>query len=113
MEEGQSGNPKGGSRKASALAGLKQLTSVELAEIVNILIRGDMRALRRFARKPDISGLQYAIAQCWIRMCDEGDMATLDKFLDRLIGKVTDKVQVENNSPQVIITLPPNNRGKN
>lgn len=110
-KKGQSGNPGGRTKESPELKKIKNLTRIELVEVGNLIIKNDMKALRAVKKDPKASVLKVMIAAIADKAVKNGDMYKLDLLLNRLIGKVTDKLEVEGvSAPQVIVTLPSNGR---
>jgi hypothetical protein len=95
---GTSGNPDGGKRHDPVKKRIKKLTSVELEKILNNLLMIDPKNLDAF-QKEDPLLLKTWIASVAATGIKKGDPSALFALLDRLIGKVTDKVQVEQIKP--------------
>lgn len=93
FKKGQSGNPAG--RPPDNIPKmLKIMTAKECAEIVDIIVKGSLQDLKDVAKNPKSSALHVAISSVVIKLIQKGDMFSLDKLLDRLIGKVKDKVEI-------------------
>ncbi len=77
---GQTGNPKGYSRKQRAIDHLMDLIEIE--------------------------DLDELIARKWKEMILSGDFRYMKEYLDRRDGKVKDIVEIENKPAPVIVELP-------
>ena len=96
FQKGQSGNPKGMNSKAITEA--RKLNKALVTELLNKFINMPTCDLVDFVRRntkeqgsdPTIETL---VASILIKAINEGDQARLNFILDRLIGKVTDKVE--------------------
>jgi hypothetical protein len=111
FKKGQSGNPKG--RPPDVLGNqIRQLTAGELAEIANIIVKGNRDQLEQVANSNESSVLQVMVAKIASNIIMRGDMASLDILLNRLVGKVKEKVELTgaNGGPQIIVSLPSNGR---
>lgn len=92
---------------------LKNLTTKELVQVGNQIVKGKASDLQRYAKDPHATALQVMIASIVARVIRTGDMQSFSLLLDRLVGKVKDKVELSGevlNPPQVVISLPANNR---
>lgn len=100
FQPGQSGNPLGGRLHNPELRAIKRLTAHEVAEIGSLIVSKNLSKLRAIVKdardNPDSkhSGLKSWIAMVAIKGISKGDAHALDVLLNRLIGKVSDKVQV-------------------
>lgn len=92
--KGVSGNPGGRPQLSSEEKLLRRLSKEQLVEIGSMLVQGKMSEIKKVYNE-DSSGLRAVMASAILRAYDEGDWATLDKILDRLVGKVTDNVSVD------------------
>lgn len=110
FKPGQSGNPLGGKLHDPALKAVKNLTKKELAEIGNLVVKGDVAMLRELAEDEGETVLKRMVASVCFRVIDFGDMGALDTLLNRLVGKVKDEVKHEGDVARVIVTLPSNGR---
>lgn len=109
--KGKSGNPKG--RPVGIKTALKKLTKESLEDVANLVIERKIKELRALVKSKTEPVLKVWIASIAMKAIDKGDMDSLDKLLNRLIGKVRDETHHTGdlpNAPQVIITLPSNGR---
>jgi hypothetical protein len=109
---GQSGNPAGGPKDPPEIKKIKNLTKIELIEVANLIIKGNLDELMDLKDNPDASVLQVMIAGVAIRVMKKGDMTALDILLNRLIGKVKDEIDINGDikMPQIIVKLPSNGK---
>lgn len=98
---------------------LKRLTTKELVELGSFLLDNNIYKLQEMAeeaiKNPDSehSSLKIWIARIILKSSQKGDARALDTLLNRIVGKVPDRVKVEDdNSPQVIVYIPDNGRTK-
>ena len=94
-EKGQSGNlagrPIGGSATANKI---RSITNEELLSMVNLLVNGTFQELEEVEQDPNTPALQSWIAAVIVKGKKRGDMQALDTLLNRLVGKVKDRVEV-------------------
>jgi hypothetical protein len=93
MKGGPSPNPAG---RPPDLIGskLKMLTAEEFAEIANLVVKNDLRSLQLIAKEPGASALKVWIASVVVKAIQKGDYHGLDVILNRIVGKVKDRVEV-------------------
>lgn len=91
---GESGNPAGGRKHNPEIRMLKRLTQEEFVDIGNMIISEDMASLTRIVKDDTETVLRRMVASVAKKVITTGDANTLDIFLNRLIGKVKDQVQV-------------------
>lgn len=113
-KKGQSGNPLGGKAHNPELKRIKNLTNNELVEVANLIIKGSINDLKEMKDDDEQTVLKRMLASVAVKIISKGDMHALDVLLNRLVGKVKDKLDVEGFSlapgAQVIISLPSNGR---
>jgi hypothetical protein len=116
FKKGQSGNPNGGRAHDQEAKKIKKLTSSELQEVMNLVIKNDLDALQAIVKDKSNSVLKVWIASIAVKGIQKGDGSALDKLLERMVGKVRQDMafsDTEGNplAPvQVIVGLPANGR---
>ncbi len=116
FKKGQpSANPIGARAHNPETRKLKNLSKKELVELGNLVVQGNVGELRRIHKdKKNSSSLKAMVAAMVIRVIDKGDNGAFESLLNRLIGKVPDKLDVDGNlnvnTPRVVVTLPSNGR---
>lgn len=115
FKPGQSGNPEGARRHDPIKRRLKKLTSVELEEIINLILLTHPNELNKVTQDNPVL-LKTWIASIVSKAVQKGDPSILFLLLDRLLGKVQDKVNVIaenhniNTDSQVVVYIPSNGR---
>jgi hypothetical protein len=114
--KGKSGNPSGRPVDSEEAKEIKKLTKAQLLEMAGKVMdmsRADLEALKK---DPAAPALKVMIAGLAIGIMDKGDSHAFQVLMDRLLGKVSDKVRHEGipNIPasQVVVMLPSNGREK-
>lgn len=97
FKPGQSGNP-GGKIANPIPNALKKLTNQSLVKIIKAIVKGNLDEIKRIAKDPTSSGLEVAIAACFIKAIERGDYNTVEHMLQRIVGKIPDKLLVESTS---------------
>lgn len=93
FKPGQSGNP--GGRIANPIPNaLKKLTGQSLRKIIKAVVKGNVDEIKRIAKDPKSSGLEVAIAACFVKAIDRGDYTTVEHMLQRIVGKIPDRLEV-------------------
>lgn len=111
FKKGQSGNPGGKIPDSPELKRLKNLTREELANIGNLVIAGDLKAIKKIKDNPNSPALRAMIASVALRVIGKGDMHSLDILLNRLVGKVKDELEVSGSTgPLIQLSMPSNGR---
>jgi hypothetical protein len=91
---------------------LRKLSKAEFAEIASVILRGDRAELERMAKDPKTTIVKAMAASVCATIIKKGDADALDKFFNRIIGKVKDEVEVSGDGlkPQVILNFEDNGR---
>lgn len=99
---------------------IKKLTTEEVVEVGSFILSNNIVALQKIAddaiTNPDSehSALKVWIARVVVAGAKKGDAKALESVLDRLIGKVAQKMDLSGlggeNGPRIIIELPSNGR---
>ena len=97
-EPGQSGNPAGRPPDIVGRA-LKTLTRQDLSDLANVILAGEMRDLRRIAKDPAQPALKALIAQSLLGAYDRREFTTIDRILDRLVGRSRDAAMFGDTEP--------------
>jgi hypothetical protein len=95
---GQSGNPKGASGHGVSVA--RRINAREVTKIISRLMRMSVLELTTFSSEPTITVVEGILAKIMIAAGQTGDHNRLNFLFDRMIGKVTDKLEVE--SPPLV-----------
>lgn len=101
-KKGQSGNPSGRRPDPPELRAIKNLTEEELVEIGSLVVKGNIDDLKRIKDDPNTTVLKAMIAAVAIKTIAKGDGQALEVLLNRLIGKVKDKVEVTSTNQTAI-----------
>ncbi len=101
FKKGQSGNPLG--RRANPIPNaLKNLTLQQYRRIIKAVVKGNYDEIVRIIEDPKTSGLELGLAKCFKIAIDRGDYDTIEKMLQRIVGKIPDEVNV--NSRNLTVT---------
>lgn len=102
FKPGQSGNPGGTSKVDRELMVIRKLSKEKFKELANILISGTREDLERMLASPGTTALTEMVIKVVLGIAERGDMTSLDRLLDRLIGKVKDEVELNVVKPMII-----------
>lgn len=120
FQPGQSGNPRGGSRKASLKRKLREMGNQDVVDLVKLIVNSPLSKLEDVLKDAKSDGtkshsaLVTLIASVTIKGIAKGDHSALTMLLDRAVGKVPAPIQLTSPDgsmrPQVFLELPDNGR---
>lgn len=107
FKPGQSGNPKGRPKDPPELKAIKQMTKAEFSLAIQKLINLKPDELKEFKG----TAIEMALAATIQNAIKYGDVSRIQSLIDRLFGKVTDKLETTGKDgkdlqPGVVIVLP-------
>lgn len=100
--KGQSGNPKGGSKKRTERAKLTRMTHEQIADIGTALLSGNIDELQAVIKNPKASALQSWTAALVIQSMKKGDSGIYRAILDRIAGKIPEVIQHKEMIPEKV-----------
>lgn len=101
-QKGQSGNPAGPGVLTPELKKARKLTSKATVEILSKCIFMTRDEISTRLNEPETPGIELAILTVLANCIKHGDATRLNFLLDRLIGKVTDKIEYQLPKPTVM-----------
>lgn len=94
--KGQVPNPIGARAHDPQKKALRKLTHAQVAEVASLILDGDIDALNEVVKDKTSTPLKIWLASVAMKGIQKGDMATLSMLLDRVVGKVKEKVDLSN-----------------
>jgi hypothetical protein len=87
---------------------LRKLTNEQLADTINLAVQGNIKALKDIIEDPNSSALRVGIATSLIKAVRKGDWDTIEKILERVVGKapITVNHRVSEEDVPIRIYLP-------
>lgn len=111
VKKGEVRNPDGGRAHDPAKKALKYLSNEMLKEVIDVAVKGDLEKLAALAQSRTLPVLQVAVAKCMYDAVARGDWSTVERIVERCVGKVKEEVEITGiSAPQVIVKLPSNGR---
>lgn len=86
FKKGHAGGP--GRPPAVLTKALRTVAYKDLTELASMIVDNDIEVLEEFVKEKKGRGLQFALANAFLRAANSGDIFALDRFLDRLVGRV-------------------------
>lgn len=96
VKKGQVLNPHGRPKLTDEERAVRNLSREQFLEVANLLISKSFEELQRILDAPETPALMSWIVRVILINAEKGDYEPLDKLLNRLIGKVPDKIESEN-----------------
>lgn len=105
--KGQIANKNGPTPKTPAQkkinADLRNLTLDTYREILHRLLFDTVPGLKELVSDKDTNALTAAVAMCLLMAIKKGDYDTIEKILQRIIGKIPDHLSVVSNITNTVI----------
>lgn len=102
FKPGQSGNPTGLPGRTPEEKKLRSLTRAQLRDMMSLVLMGDSEVLRSVADDLTAPAFKRWIACIVLKAIDRGDAGPVDILLNRVVGKVTDVVELTALKPMVV-----------
>jgi hypothetical protein len=101
-QKGQSGNPSGGVKLPPEIKEFKKLSTKETIKILTNCIFMNREELSTRLHDPKTPAIELLICRILGRGIEKGDERVLNMMLDRIIGKVTEKIEHTLPRPTVV-----------
>lgn len=102
-KKGQSGNPNGRPKLPEEVKAFRKLNAAQVNEILNFVSNASVDEVKEKAADTSISALHSLVTRVYATGIRDGCEKKLSMILDRLIGKVVEKVEVDVPKPYVQI----------
>lgn len=93
FKPGQSGNPKGPPKLSPDVKAARKINRLEFERVATEMLNKTADEIKATAKDPQTRGLELIVSTILMKGIQNGDQFRLNFFLERLIGKVSDKVQ--------------------
>jgi hypothetical protein len=112
IKKGQVLNPRGGNAHNPEMKMIKELTIEGLKECVTLMTMGTLADLKIAVENPESSSMHVGVAKCMFDAINRGDWNTIERIIERVVGKVTVHVDHTSNgkelAPRILVKLPSN-----
>jgi hypothetical protein len=75
----------------------RQMAALDFEQIVYKYMRSPIEDLRRIMTDPNTPAIELVVIKLLVLSIQHGDISRINLLLERTIGKVTDKMEVNNN----------------
>lgn len=117
FKPGQSGNPKGPATIPADIKAARELSKIEFERIANKYLFMTKNEITAAAMNAETPALELLVGSIVHKAVVEGDERRLNFLLDRLIGKVAERIGGPDGKPlpagQTVVLLPRNGREAN
>lgn len=93
---GTSGNPNGRPKGTTnpIQRALKELTIDTYREVIEMVLTGNLDALKEIAESKTAAAIQVGLARAFIKAIKEGDHEVMERMAERIIGKIPDQINL-------------------
>ena len=105
FKKGETGNKGGRPKMDPEIKELLNLTKSAYREIALKYLNMSKKETLALKENDEMSMLEWAFVKCILVIHKKGDYATLDKMMDRVIGKVKDEVDLTINPHDELMAL--------
>jgi hypothetical protein len=95
FKKGQSGNPEGARAHNPFNRAVKQMTSQLFSETIQLVLSTPVDELDKFATDNTLTVMQRIIIKALLRADENESFGALDTIMERVIGKVAEKMEIE------------------
>lgn len=105
FKKGHSGNPKGRPPLNPIQKALKNLTIDTYREVIELVLTGNVQALKDMVENPNTPAIQVGVATSFMKAIKSGDYAIIERIAERIVGKIPDVVNINSQSTSKVITI--------
>lgn len=98
FKKGKSGNPEGARAHNPATRALSRLTIETYREVIELVLTGNLEALRKMVEHPNTPAIQVGVATAFMKAIKNGDYAVIERIAERIVGKIPDELKVSSNN---------------
>jgi hypothetical protein len=103
FKKGQTGNPNGRPTLPKEIRNLKKFSTKELEDLITVLFQADDVEIQAIINDPTAPRIKKIMAQVLEKAMETGNMNQVDMVLNRIVGKVKEKVELLG-KPSILVT---------
>lgn len=103
FKKGQSGNPEGARAHNPVTKALKKLTIETYREVIELIMTGTIKDLEALAKSETAPAVQIGIAMSLAKAIKNGDIHTIERLAERIVGKIPDELNVNRKTTVEVI----------
>jgi hypothetical protein len=107
FKKGRSGNPEGARAHNPVTKALKNLTIETYREVIQLVLTGNVAAIKAMVEHPSTPAIQVGIATAFMKAIKNGDYAVIERIAERIVGKIPDELKVTSNNTSLVGTIDP------
>lgn len=92
IKKGQVLNPNGARAHNPATKALKNLTIETYREVIELVLTGNLQALRDMRDNENIPAIQVGVARAFYNAIKCGDYGVIERIAERIVGKIPDQL---------------------
>lgn len=96
IKKGQIMNPEGARSHDPIKKELRRFTHKYLKETIELAVMGNLEGLQKVVKDPSSPAIQVGIAKALHKAIQNGDWGTLESIVQRVVGKIPDRVHFGN-----------------
>jgi hypothetical protein len=98
IKKGEVRNPNGARTHNPITKALQKLTIETYREVIELVLTGNVDALRDMVKDPKTPAIQVGIATSFMNAIKRGDYGIIERIAERIIGKIPEQLNVNNNT---------------
>ena len=105
FKKGEVANPNGRPKLPPDLVKARRLNQAEVGRVINKYMNMSVEDIRADMSQPDTKALEAMIGKIIIEAHKHGDYSRVNFLFDRMIGKVTEKMEIKVPKPTMVKLL--------